>query len=395
MVSVTQGASGTDTITVTDIGGFTGSVAFTAAGMPSGVTASFNPTSSTSSSVLTLTASSTATTGAFTITVTGTSGTTATTSFTLNVGTSGGGSTPVYIDAGGAASGSWAADEDFSGGTAFTYTNAVSTSLLSGTVPPQTVLQSQRYGSFTYTIPGYTSGSSHTVTLYFVENYVTGTGQREFNVLINGTQVLTNYDVYAAAGGQFMAVQKSFTTTANSSGQIVIQFSPGAVQSPMVNGIALDQPSSGGGTVLDIDAGGAASGSWAADEDFSGGTALTYTNAVTTSLLSGTVPPQTVLQSQRYGSFTYTIPGYTSGSSHTVTLYFVENYVTGTGQREFNVLINGTQVLTNYDVYAAAGGQFMAVQKSFTTTANSSGQIVIQFSPGAVQSPLVSGIAVQ
>jgi hypothetical protein len=189
--------------------------------------------------VLTLTASSTATTGAFTITVTGTSGTTATTSFILNVGTSSGGSTPVYIDTGGAASGSWAADEDFSGGTALTYTNAVTTSLLSGTVPPQTVLQSQRYGSFTYTIPGYTSGSSHTVTLYFVENYVTGTGQREFNVLINGTQVLTNYDVYAAAGGQFMAVQKSFTTTANSSGQIVIQFSSGAVQSPLVSGIAV------------------------------------------------------------------------------------------------------------------------------------------------------------
>ncbi len=154
----------------------------------------------------------------------------------------------------------------------------------------------------------------------------------------------------------------------------------------------------GGGGSIDIDAGGAASGSWAADEDFSGGTALTYTNAVSTSLLSGTIPPQTVLQSQRYGSgnsFTYTIPGYTSGSSHTVTLYFVENYVTGTGQREFNALINGTQVLTNYDVYAAAGGQYKAVEKSFTTTANSSGQIVIQFSPGAVQNPMVSGIAIQ
>ncbi|MGO9433874.1 MAG: malectin domain-containing carbohydrate-binding protein [Terracidiphilus sp.] len=154
----------------------------------------------------------------------------------------------------------------------------------------------------------------------------------------------------------------------------------------------------GGGGSIDIDAGGAASGSWAADEDFSGGTALTYTNTVSTSLLSGTIPPQTVLQSQRYGngsSFTYTIPGYTSGSSHTVTLYFVENYVTGTGQREFNVSINGTQVLTNYDVYAAAGGQYKAVEKSFTTTANSSGQIVVQFSPGAVQNPMVDGIAIQ
>ncbi|MGA3133932.1 MAG: malectin domain-containing carbohydrate-binding protein [Terracidiphilus sp.] len=154
--------------------------------------------------------------------------------------------------------------------------------------------------------------------------------------------------------------------------------------------------SSGG--PIDIDSGGAASGSWVADADFSGGTALTFTNAVSTSLLSGTIPPQTVLQSQRYGSgssFTYTIPGYTSGSSHTVTLYFVENYVTGTGQREFNVLINGTQVLTNYDVYAAAGSQFNAVEKSFTTTANSSGQIVIEFSPGAIQNPMVSGIAIQ
>jgi hypothetical protein len=236
-MAVTQGSSGTDTITVTDTGGFTGSVAFTASGMPSGVTAAFNPTSSATSSVLTLTASSTATTGAFTITVTGTSGTTATTTFTLNVSTS-----SLDIDAGGAASGSWVADKDYSGGTALTYTNAVTTSLLTGTVPPSTVLQSQRYGngsSFTYTIPGYTSGSSHTVTLYFVENYVTGTGKREFNVLINGTQVLTNYDVYAAAGGQFKAVEKSFTTTANSSGQLVIQFSPGAIQNPMVSGIAI------------------------------------------------------------------------------------------------------------------------------------------------------------
>jgi glucuronoarabinoxylan endo-1,4-beta-xylanase len=91
-LSVKQGASGTDTITVTDIGGFTGSVSFVASGMPSGVTASFSPASSTSSSVLTLAASSTATTGAFTVTITGTSGSaTASTTVTLAV-TSGGGS---------------------------------------------------------------------------------------------------------------------------------------------------------------------------------------------------------------------------------------------------------------------------------------------------------------
>jgi glucuronoarabinoxylan endo-1,4-beta-xylanase len=98
-LTVKQGASGTDTITVTDIGGFTGSVSFVASGLPSGVTAAFSPASSTSSSVLTLTAISTATTGAFTVTVTGTSGsTTATTTFTLSVttGTSTGACTVDY-----------------------------------------------------------------------------------------------------------------------------------------------------------------------------------------------------------------------------------------------------------------------------------------------------------
>jgi glucuronoarabinoxylan endo-1,4-beta-xylanase len=95
-LSVNQGATGTDTITVTDTGGFTGSVAFAATGLPSGVTASFSPTSSATSSVLTLTAGSTATTGAFTVTITGTSGsTTASTTFTLAVGSSGGGACTV------------------------------------------------------------------------------------------------------------------------------------------------------------------------------------------------------------------------------------------------------------------------------------------------------------
>lgn len=74
-LSVAQGASGTSTISITRTGSFSGSVAFTASGLPSGVTASFSPSSTTgTSSVLTLSASSTATAGATTVTVTGTSG---------------------------------------------------------------------------------------------------------------------------------------------------------------------------------------------------------------------------------------------------------------------------------------------------------------------------------
>src|SRR5208283_799855 len=73
-LSITQGSSGTSTITVTDVDGFTGSVTLAASGLPSGVTAQFSPNPTTSTSTLTLTASATAATGTATVTITGTSG---------------------------------------------------------------------------------------------------------------------------------------------------------------------------------------------------------------------------------------------------------------------------------------------------------------------------------
>ena len=86
-LTITQGgAGGTSTVTVTDLGGFTGSVTLAASGLPSGVTAAFNPNPTTGTSTLTLTASSSATTGTATVTITGTSGSlVATTTLALTV----------------------------------------------------------------------------------------------------------------------------------------------------------------------------------------------------------------------------------------------------------------------------------------------------------------------
>ena len=85
-LGITQGTMGSSTITVNPINGFSGSVNLSISGLPSGVTASFNPPSPTSASTLTLTAASNAATGTVTLTVTGTSGTlTRATSITLTV----------------------------------------------------------------------------------------------------------------------------------------------------------------------------------------------------------------------------------------------------------------------------------------------------------------------
>jgi hypothetical protein len=67
-LSVAQGGSVSDTITVMPTDGFSGDVTFSAGGLPSGVTASFD------SDVLTLNASATAATGTSSINVTGKSG---------------------------------------------------------------------------------------------------------------------------------------------------------------------------------------------------------------------------------------------------------------------------------------------------------------------------------
>jgi len=73
-VTIRRGNSGTSTITVHRTNGFTGSVAFSASSLPGGVTASFNPTSSTTATTLTLKVSSSANPGTFGVSVRGSSG---------------------------------------------------------------------------------------------------------------------------------------------------------------------------------------------------------------------------------------------------------------------------------------------------------------------------------
>lgn len=72
---IARGSTGTSAITITRTGGFANSVMLSATNLPNGVTAAFNPLSTTgTSSMLTLTASSTATLGTSTINVVGAGG---------------------------------------------------------------------------------------------------------------------------------------------------------------------------------------------------------------------------------------------------------------------------------------------------------------------------------
>jgi fibronectin type 3 domain-containing protein len=146
--------------------------------------------------------------------------------------------------------------------------------------------------------------------------------------------------------------------------------------------------------VLRINAGGGAISPFAADTGFSAGNQ--FSSGATISVAGVTnAAPAAVYQSVRWNpSFTYTLGGLTSGTSYVVRLHFVELSFTASGQRLFNVAINGTSVLSNFDIFATSGGQNRALEREFSGTANSAGQIVVSFTAGPVDNPSIAGLEV-
>ncbi len=136
-----------------------------------------------------------------------------------------------------------------------------------------------------------------------------------------------------------------------------------------------------GAFALAINSGGTnITGQFNADSNVTGGTqAAPVTTTIDTSGVASPAP-QGVYQTERYGNFTYTFTGLTSGLLYKLRLHFAETYWTAVGQRRFNVSINGFQVLTNFDIIAAAGAANKANIQEFSVLPNGSGQVIVQYS---------------
>jgi beta-glucosidase len=230
--SLTNQAAATVTLSGTDTtSGQT--LTYSAAGLPAGLSISAGVISGTPTAAGTSTVTVTAKDG---------NGAYATQSFVWTV--SPGSSTPpppppgsLQISAGGPATGTWVADEDFSGGSTASTTNAISTAGVTNPAP-QSVYQHNRYGNFSYAVAGYTPGATYTIRLHFAEEYWTTAGSRIFNVSIDGTQVLTNFDILATAGGEYKAVVEQFTEVAPANGTFTIAFAT-VKDNAQVNGIEI------------------------------------------------------------------------------------------------------------------------------------------------------------
>jgi hypothetical protein len=314
-----------------------------------------------------------------------------------------------------------------------------------------------------------------------------------FNVAINGSTVLSNFDIFATTGARNKAVVEQFTATADGTGTITIAYQKGSANYPKSSGleiiptgsIASDfsisatpssqgvspgvsttytvnvgslggfsgtvglsvsglpagatasfNPSSvngsgsstltvntgsttPGGTyslmiggtsgstmhtasvslavnvagVIQIDSGGGTVGTFVADEDFAGGNSASVTASIDTSGVTNPAP-MGVYQSERWGVFTYAIPGLTPGGNYTVRLHFAELAFSAAGSRVFSVAINGSTVLSNFDIFATTGAQDKAVVEQFTATADGTGTITIAYQKGSADYPKSSGIEI-
>jgi hypothetical protein len=388
--SVAPGASTTYTVTIGSLNGFGGVVTLSLGGQPTGATPGFSPATVTGSGTSTLTITTTAATatGTYPLTITGTSGSvTHTDSISLVVSQT----ATLQINSGGGAVGTFVADKDFSGGNASSVTTTINTTGVANAAPAA-VYQSERWGVFTYTIPNLTANGTYTVRLHFAELAFSTVGARVFNVAINGTTVLSNFDIFATAGAANKALVEQFTATASATGTITISYIQGTANDPKSSGIEII-PATPAPPVVQINSGGGAVSPFVADEDFSGGNASSVTTTISTTGVANAAPAA-VYQSERWGVFTYTIPDLTPAHVYTVRLHFAELAFSTVGTRVFNVAINGTTVLSNFDIFATAGAANKALVEQFTAAASATGAITISYIQGTANDPKSSGIEI-
>src|SRR6185295_10592506 len=188
------------------------------------------------------------------------------------------------------------------------------------------------------------------------------------------TQMPWTMPVTTASGtvdNSYQMYARAYDDAGNSTTSGTVSFT---VSNPRVN--------AGGGAYSDP-----SGNQWFADYGSNGG--FTYG---TTAAISGTTTP-VLYQSERNSATTlqYQLP--VANGLRTVTLKFAEIFWSQPGQRVFDVWINGQKVLASFDIVAAAGGAFRAIDRQFSV--NVTNQLVtIQFVP-VVERVKISAIQIR
>ena len=281
-------------------------------------------------------------------------------------------------------------DAYFAGGTV-----SLATGLNIEGTGDDSLYQTGRHGAFSYHFP--TGNGSYDVVLHFAETYwgnvvPGGAGSRKFHVNLEGQRELTDYDIFARAGGALKATQETFRVNV-SDGTLNVAFLKGLADNPAIKAVEVLPAGSG----LTINAGGeglttAGGRRFSADSYYAGGRASTLFFGE----IDNTGDDDLYLGGRVGTAFAYGLPS--GNGTFDVTLHFAETYwgsqvAGGAGSRKFHVDIEGGRKLTDYDIFAKAGGAMRATQETFRATVID-GVLNLNFARGSVDLPLVSAIEV-
>jgi len=297
---------------------------------------------------------------------------------------------------------------------------------------PADMYRAERLGNQMYAIGNLVPGASYNVRLHLMESFFTGPALRQFNVLIDGEQALTQVDPFSLAGAMNTLTTQAINTVADSNGEIIIELRDGYYDEPELRGLDVT-PSTGGtaygapagtSTYIAYAAGGPEDGMWQADEN--NGTSLIISEGVSaqagpqnsdpnsyggvpqanvdannapltisTTGVAGAAPEQ-IYQNERWGEFGYAFRDLLPNTQYTINLHFAETNPTviSAGERLFDISVNGKKVATNYDIFAAAGGALKAVVKTLTANSDEHGMLTVQLQRGPISLPILNAIEV-
>ena len=231
------------------------------------------------------------------------------------------------------------------------------------------IYQSRRVGAFDYDIPlraGVYELRLHFAETLYGENNEAGGGEssRVFNVWINGTEALHEFDAISEAGPGTADIRTFKDVSPAADGKLHLKFEP-FHSPPLLNAIEIVPGIRGklrpirmlSRDRVYVDKQGRV---WEPDRYARGGQLVARTNPV-----AGADDPE-IFRIERFGNVRYVIP--VPPGRYAVTFYFAEAWFGpetsaggGVGSRVFDILCNGVALRRGFDVFKEARGGGRAV----------------------------------
>jgi len=290
-------------------------------------------------------------------------------------------SRPIFKDAEGNI---WTGDRFFTGGSFIELPNQH----IARTRNPELYLTA-RSGVFSYKIP--LAPGVYELRLHFAETTYSpastlggGENSRVFDVQLNGSSLLKQFDIVSDAGANTADVRVFRDISPDKDGYLHLDFA-GSLGLPIINAIEvlpglahrLRPIRMVAQNSFFVDKLG---NFWMPDTYFSSGQ-LAADNVV----IGGTPEPG-LYAGERYGNFNYALP--VDKGTYKLTLYLSEKYwgldtskTNGVGSRVFDVFCNGTALTRNLDIAEAVGSAHALIKTYHGLRPNAQGKLIVSFVP--------------